>query len=555
MVGYWEIFVKRKFAIYSFIIVALGLLIYLPALSAGFVLDDEGQIVNNEIIKSFSNIHLFFKGGTFYGGDAKQLIGGFYRPIMSVVYSSIYTVAQLNPLPYHLFSVLLHCSNAILTFIFLRWLLKKETSPTHDLLPFLLSLIFLAHPMLVSGVAYVAAVNEPLFFFFGMSGLLLLIHKPFTVYTLLGSMLLFFLGLLSKETTLLFMGITYIYIHLFNRKKTLVFVVSSLLVMAVYTSMRCGVAHMCDGRTGIGPLALMSLDKYIIHLPAIIFFYLYTFVLPIQLAISQEWIIREATFTNVYLPLLADVSVAIASIVLLFYFYYKATNDKLLNHKTNANADRVPKTFVIALSMLILGLLMHAHIIPLDFTVDEHWFYFSIVGLIGMIGIVIQQFFYEKPYRSRVQLFLVIVVVLFAARTYIRTYDWFDNYRLFSHDIRVSTDSAALYNNLATELFRKKKYSEAKKYYISSTKIDPERPVAWTNLGIIEELEHAYPQAEKHYLTAISKGKYYKAYELYASVLIKQGKKDKAAKFLKEKAIPLFPHNQTLQALYASALL
>ena len=179
-----------------FILLGTGFLVYFNSLFNGFVFDDEYQVVNNELIRSLTNFPQFFRGSTFYFEGQSELQGTYYKPVMTTVYSVLYTLFGPRPLFFHFFQLLMHITNAILVFLSIKYLLYQETNKNHTLSSFLAALLFLIHPINQESVAFIADLQEILFFFFGIFALLLTI-KGFKILSIFP---LLFLSLLSKET-------------------------------------------------------------------------------------------------------------------------------------------------------------------------------------------------------------------------------------------------------------------------------------------------------------------------------------------------------------------
>ena len=79
--------------------ISLGIVVYINALSNGFVFDDMTTIVHNEHIKDLSkNFPSFFNLDYFKIAQAEVS----YRPIATMSYFLIYALFNLNPLAFHL---------------------------------------------------------------------------------------------------------------------------------------------------------------------------------------------------------------------------------------------------------------------------------------------------------------------------------------------------------------------------------------------------------------------------------------------------------------------
>src|SRR5210317_2040818 len=90
--------------------IALAIVVYINALPNGFVFDDMTTIVHNVHIKDLAkNFPAFFNLDYFKIAQAEVS----YRPIATLSYFLIYALFNLNPLAFHLTSLLLHIFNVI----------------------------------------------------------------------------------------------------------------------------------------------------------------------------------------------------------------------------------------------------------------------------------------------------------------------------------------------------------------------------------------------------------------------------------------------------------
>src|SRR5258706_11096652 len=97
------------------IIIILGFLVYFNTLFGGFVWDDLLQIRLNSFVQSLNNIPLFFHHSTFTF-DGRTLHGMYYRPLMMVSFTLIYSLFGLQPFFFHLLQISLFIINSILVF-------------------------------------------------------------------------------------------------------------------------------------------------------------------------------------------------------------------------------------------------------------------------------------------------------------------------------------------------------------------------------------------------------------------------------------------------------
>ena len=126
-----------------------------------FVWDDIVQIVQNGDIYSIKNIPGLFSTGN---------LGIFYRPVFYSTLAVLYSLSKLETFLYHFFQLSIHISNAVLVFLLFKRFIEKR-------LAFLLSLLFLIHPINAEAVVFISAVSDTLFVFLGLLALQLLMKK------------------------------------------------------------------------------------------------------------------------------------------------------------------------------------------------------------------------------------------------------------------------------------------------------------------------------------------------------------------------------------------
>jgi hypothetical protein len=265
-------------------------------------------------------------------------------------------------------------------------------------------------------------------------------------------------------------------------------------------------------------------------MPAIFSFYLKTFFFPLNLAVSYQQIYTNITFNHFSLPLIVDF-IFLSTLVFFAVMLYKR-----YSHKYFVN-------YIFFLFWFIIGISLHLQIIPLDATVAERWFYFPIVGLLGMGGVLSEAFQFERMGKS-VKVIAVIILILLSIRTLIRSFDWRNDFILVTHDITVSKDNFALENALASELIKQGQWKKAKIHAEKSITIYPYKG-NYSNLGVIYFSTGDYKKAEESYLKALEYGDFYLAYENLASLYMIYGNPDDNITFLKS-VIRKYPRNARL---------
>lgn len=546
IVEYLKIIVKSK-KVAFLCLVCIGYTIYFPAIFGEFFGDDGGQILNNPFITSLKNIPLLLQSGTFYaGGTLDRPEGSYYRPFMSITYSLIYSVFGLDYRMFHSIHILFHIINTYLVYRLFDYLLKPRSAIT-----FLLSLIFLVHPINGEAVAYLADLQDVLFVFFGLLALHTIIRYQISKKTLIMTLGSIFCSLLSKEVGVLFIIVIYLYLDLLKKHSAKLFLVGSTVIFFLYIILRCVIAGICMIPSNV-PISQISALKRMAHVPLIIFTYLKTFFYPHDLAIFQYWLIDAFTVQSFYAPLLVVILffIGIFSVPVLIYISRKKI-DPLILKRWSHTQPPLSRVYVFFLLWFIVGITAHIHIVPLDATVAERWFYFPIIGLVGMIGCLLILIPLNKKWLYTG---LTIGIIILSIRSFIRNLDWKDAYRLYSKDITISQRSSTLENNFGVLLEERGQVEEAKKHYERAVKLAPHNPIYLYNLAHYYKKKKNYRRMEEFLEESMKQGRYYVAFEEYGRLLLQQGRTKEAKQFFEKRALKHFPYNNTLKDLYQQTL-
>jgi Tfp pilus assembly protein PilF len=188
---------------YALLIVAV-LLAYANVYLNAFVFDDILLIVQNTFLRSWSNLQDILTKPNLTGAGFP---GGFYRPVLMLVYFLIYQLFGLSTSAFHAVNVVLHTANACLVYRLGR---KLNFNPSASLGA---ALIWGLHPIHTEAVTYISALGELLYSFFCLLGLVVVLPDcaPRKLWL---SGLLFVLALGSKESAVVFPALVVICICL-----------------------------------------------------------------------------------------------------------------------------------------------------------------------------------------------------------------------------------------------------------------------------------------------------------------------------------------------------
>jgi protein O-mannosyl-transferase len=512
------------------IIIIIGLSVLFNGLFNGFVGDDPPLTTENPTVQSLKNLPIFFTSSTFYSGAGQKLSGYFYRPLQTTVFSIIFSSFGSFSSAFHLFQVIVFILNCFLLYLLFKQFFRKEIA-------FLLSLVFLVHPINSEAAFYISVTQEPLFLFFGLLALLILkINQSKQSYIITAICLLF--SLLSKEAGILFFGISIIYFLLFIRKNTIFFLASLFTSFGLYLILRINAIGIFAQVTQNAPIQKLNLLERLINLPSIFFFYLKTFMFPLDLAVIYQWINTKIDLISFVFPLIIDLIFLCLIILLGVYFYRNSLKTYFYS-------------YIFFAIWLFLGMSLYLQIIPLDMTVSEQWFYFPSIGALGIIGILIEVLKNNFKHKIVLIILTIIILILLSIRTSIRGLDYKDSFTLATHDLKISKEAYGLEHELSNIYFVRGDLNKAKIHAEKSIALYP-YIFNYTDLGNANFYLGNYEEAKTAYLNALKYGDNYVTYDNLAALAINYGNPKENIIFIKN-ALRKYPGDARLW-LYLAVL-
>lgn len=505
------------------VVAALGLVTFFTGLATPFQGDDTYQIVNNPPVHSITHIVQFFESSTFWNGE--KLGGNYYRPMMTTVFSAIYTVFGAHTIAFHIVQLALYIASAFILFLVFKHFFKA-----HLALP--LVLIFLVHPLNSQVVFSIPTMQDALFFFFGILALWVLINKK-TTQGLWWAIVLLLLSLLSKESGIVFIILASVYLYLFDQERLTDFLKKLSLPVLVYILLKINAVGL-DKVQRAAPIDSTHLVGRLLTAPSIIQFYLTKFIWPRHLADNYYWVYSKFSVRHVLIPLVVDLAV----IAIAIYFGLRIRK-KLASQF---------KTYIFFSVWTIIGIVIYLQIIPLDMTACETWFYFPMAGLFGMIAVALLTI--EIKLKPEILLLLVIALVsILGTRSFVRGFDYKSQYVLAKHDITVSPGDYSALNNISQYLIDHQQYKAAAVYAQRSINIYPVLS-NYNNLGVALEFSGNYPAALQAYDKALKYNDLNTIYENIGLILLVYSDPNTTNQFF-VKALNQYPHDFKLWLYYS----
>jgi len=193
---------RKSLKKYIFLLLLMVALAYLNALKNGFVWDDLNNIVNNNSLSGPVKLR-----DVFLNSAGPQV---FYRPVPYLTIIFDHRLWGNNPFGYHLTNFLFHLFNVILIFH-----IAARLADSH-LIPFICAALFAVHPIHTEAITYISGRSDPICAFFLFTSFLVYLkslkairYRQLVYYGV--SLLLFLLGLLSKEIAIVFPFVIFAY--------------------------------------------------------------------------------------------------------------------------------------------------------------------------------------------------------------------------------------------------------------------------------------------------------------------------------------------------------
>jgi tetratricopeptide (TPR) repeat protein len=493
-----KFFSNNKLIIVFFILASL--LIYGNTIFHEYTVDDWYVTGKNEqVSKGIKAIPEIFVSRYHDMGKKNQFE---YRPIVKVAYAIEYQIFGANPYINHFFNIMYYALNCILIFFILKKLLKNY----NILFPFLITLLYLAHPIHTEVVNSLKNRDEILSFI----GCLLALYY-FVRYTETGKMLyiiagvlFFWFALLSKSSAVAFMVLIPLMIRFFYdtgiRKIIFIFII---LTAAYYLYRYLPKLYLTEPyrekefyenplifernmliRIGSAFYVMMFYLKLLFIPHPLIYYYGYNMI-PV-VGMSNTWAVLGLLlygFLFVY-AIIKYKSKDYLSVSIIFFLIIMSMYSNLVKPAMGIVAERFMYIAVLPFIMIVVSLIFR--LLKIDPLLTE----------------------IPKVNLSKLRLIVIIILIPYSLKVIARNTSWKDNSTLVANDINYAKDSFILNRAYATELTKGLRKVQGRENYQSrldsiiffykrATEIYPDHADPWTALGQIylgmKDFEKALP--------------------------------------------------------------
>lgn len=430
-------------------IILLGFLAYANTLTGEFVWDDASSILLHENVQDPAKILDLFQEDqhAFAGGQ-----GNFYRPMLSLTFMIDFwlawngpsiteqrdVAAQLNPLIFHISSILWHIAAAL----FFLYLLVRLKAPSFVLVA--VPIVYVIHPLHTEAVAYISGRADSMSAAFMFAGLSFATWQETSRRRILGVIfgsVMFTGALLSKESAFIY-PVLLAMILLYQDKTRVEDSPNPTVPLMRYMSLFIALA-LCAGYVALrlGPLNFgsdsQSVTSTFLGRLAETFqsFALYIGLLFFPTGLHMERTLHDIPSWTAFIGVLL--------LIVLVVFIYTQIRGK--NYRA-----------ALGMTWFIVTWLPISGLFPLNAPMAEHWLYVPMAGFFWALAEWVVSDTPSSPLAKPLKRYAIMGGVLLTSwcgllfyLTVERNQDWHDNLSLYKATLRENPDSSRVQYNLA----------------------------------------------------------------------------------------------------------
>jgi tetratricopeptide (TPR) repeat protein len=497
-----------------YLLFGFAIFLYVDSLYNQYALDDRLMITENAFTKKgISGIGDILSNDSFVGffGKQKNLVaGGRYRPLSHIMFAIEFAIFGANPFIGHLLNILLYAFAGVLVYKVLQILFPPGKKPFYLTLSFIAAALFVAHPLHTEAVANIKGRDEILSLLgsFGALYFMLKYIESSRLVHLLWASVIFFLALLSKENAITFVAIIPLTLYFFTKARgtKILFPLAGLLVVsAVFVAIRSAV---------LGYLMTSNIDLELLNNPfvnsteaqkfATIFYtwgrYLVLLIFPHPL--THDYYPKQIPIIN-FNDIRAIISIVIYACMIVYTLM------------------RIKQRDIVAYCILFFGLTFSISsnlVFPIGTFMNDRFMFVPLLGFTILIAYLCTEKFPKwlgELKAKQVTMSLVgIMIFAYSVKTIARNPVWYDDYTLFTTDVKVSENSAKcnvsaggqtleLAEKETDQVKKKKMISDAIVYLNKGVRIHPRYTAGWVLLGKAMIYLEDYTDARAYYKIAL----------------------------------------------------
>ena len=459
---------------------------YLNGMQYPFVYDDPYQIVNNDAVHSWQFIPRYFTSDVWPHTDS--FVGGsYYRPIFQMWLLLNYKIGGLNPVWWHVTSLILHLLVTASVFTLATRLVNDEVTAA------ITALLFGLHPVHVESVTWISGVTDPLMAIFFVASFLCYLNnkrRPSPRWLVL-SLLLYMFSMWSKEPAVMLPVIVVFYRWIEPNADADSEPLTSLqrfmnglrdaLPYVGLTLVYLSVRYLAL-KGFMRPMTVLPLTTLIYTWPSILVFYARLLVWPFGLSVFYDTpYVASPQVQNFVLPLLVLIALGLG-------LYFLSKRDRMVAFLSLWML--LPILPVLNFSVFAEGELAH-----------DRYLYLPSIGFCMLLAMAIRKIKLGSSSVLGLPLPQVAAVLLlagvFAVVTARQNKFWSSEFSLSARGVEIAPSNTIAANNLAKELALRGDYEHAIPLF---RQVIERRPTYWFSnfnlgyvyyrLGDLREAEH-----------------------------------------------------------------
>lgn len=472
-----------------------------------FHFDDTHTITNNPHIRNIGNLPVFFTDMRTFGSMQDNLG---YRPVVTASTAIDYWIAGgYNPFYFHLsMFVVFVLQGLLMFFILLKIFNLSLKNQWNRYLALFLTAFYLFHPGNAETINYIIARSDSYSTFFVILAMLCYMNKgmcrKYFLYLIPAG-----LGILCKETAVMFPLLLFVYILFFEQKasltcifgsqrkqffKSIVRVLPALIFTLALALMVQLISYSQTHNSGIlhtNTGGMLAHFKYIITQPYVLLTYFVSFFAPVNLSSDPD--VRA-------IGSLSDIRLytGIAFMVFMLWIAFLASK----KDKYRPVAFGILWFFIAAIPTSLLS--------PLTQLANSHRLFFLYVGLVIAVGwalylfvLKIREVFTPRLFQRSLLVLVVLALLFLAYGTRERNKVWKTEASLWYDIYLKGPENPRALVNYGLTLMANAQYDDADYYFRKALKIWPYWPYLHINMGILNEAQGNIAVAEQYYQTAV----------------------------------------------------
>ncbi|UFS71053.1 tetratricopeptide repeat protein [Geomonas sp. RF6] len=483
------------------ILVAVGFLCYSNTFHVPFLFDDDTSIVENPAVHGLQN---FLSGG--YAAVPNRVVG-----YLSLALN--YEIGGTNVFGYHLLNIAIHVVNALLVYALLRLTFRTplfrrgcddtEAGPSANYLPFLVALLFVAHPAQTQAVTYIVQRLTSLATLFFLLSMYLHVRwrlaelsgRGFLSVGVLGTFLLSLvsaaLAMKTKEIafTLPFAVVLYELAFFGVPKRAVIpklipMILTAAIIPATMLNLTKPAAQiLSDVHSATAVQTTLSRWDYLCTEFSVIVTYLRLLLLPVNQNLDYDYPVSHTLFE---LRTLLSAAILVALVALGCWLWRKGSKPAARDLLAPAYA----RLTAFGIFWFFLAISVESSLIPIVDVIFEHRMYLPSFGFFVAVVALVMMWVERKkdaaPAAAKgAAVAIGAVALLFSGATLARNMIWQNPVTLWQDVERKSPGKARPHVNLGTYYGEMERVEDSLREFEIAAKLDPVDPHALSNLVLL----------------------------------------------------------------------